>query len=200
MPAGGQPQPCHHGMQLLCPSMDYLRAAYHDYLQGRPAMEPAVIAMTFSAIDPTIAPAGKHSIYLWAQYVPYHLADQLSWDAMRETVADRILEVLYRYAPNMRGAILDRFIQTPLDLERRLGLLHGNVMHIEMAFDQMFMFRPLPELAHYRTPVRGLYLTGASTHPGGGVFGASGYNTARVVLGDWRAAGRRQVLRRLIRR
>jgi phytoene dehydrogenase-like protein len=108
------------------------------------------------------------------------------WDDIREEVADSILEVLYRYAPNMRGKIIDRFIQTPLDLERRIGLLRGNVMHVEMSFDQMFFFRPLPELAGYRTPIKGLYLTGASTHPGGGVFGASGSNTARVVLGDTR--------------
>jgi phytoene dehydrogenase-like protein len=84
----------------------------------------------------------------------------------------------------MRGAIIDRYIQTPLDLERRIGLVRGNVMHVEMSLDQMFFFRPLPELSSYRTPVRGLYLTGASTHPGGGVFGASGANTARVVLND----------------
>ena len=86
----------------------------------------------------------------------------------------------------MLGKIIDRFIETPLDLERRIGLPRGNVMHVEMSFDQMFFFRPLPELAQYRTPVKGLYLTGASTHPGGGVFGASGYNTARTVLGDSR--------------
>ncbi len=72
----------------------------------------------------------------------------------------------------------------PLDLERRLGLLRGNVMHVEMDFDQMFLYRPLPELARYRTPIENLYLTGASTHPGGGVFAASGRNTARVVLED----------------
>jgi phytoene dehydrogenase-like protein len=170
--------------------MDYVRAAYLDYLRGQPARDPAVIAMTFSAIDPTIAPPGKHSVFLWAQYFPYELAGGARWDDIREQAADSVLEVLYRYAPNMRGAILDRVIQTPLDLERRLGLLRGNVMHIEMSLDQMFFFRPLPELAGYRTPVRGLYLTGASTHPGGGVFGASGYNTARVVLGDRRRARR----------
>jgi phytoene desaturase len=185
-PSGGRPHESHHGLQLLCPSMDYVRAAYLDYLRGRPSRDPAVIAMTFSAIDPTVAPAGKHSVFLWAQYFPYELAGGANWDDMREQVADRVLEVLYSYAPNMRGAILDRVIQTPLDLERRLGLLRGNVMHIEMSLDQMFFFRPLPELAGYRTPVRGLYLTGASTHPGGGVFGASGYNSARVVLADQR--------------
>jgi phytoene dehydrogenase-like protein len=183
-PSGGRPHESHHGLQMLCPSIDYLRRAFADYSRGQPSREPAVIAMTFSAIDPEIAPPGKHTLFLWAQYFPYELADGARWDDIREQVADTILEVLYRYAPNMRGKIIDRFIQTPLDLERRLGLPRGNVMHVEMSFDQMFFFRPLPELASYRTPIRGLYLTGASTHPGGGVFGASGYNTARVVLGD----------------
>lgn len=188
-PSGGRPHESHHGLQLLSPSMGYVRRAYEDYLRGEPSRDPAVIAMTFSAIDPDVAPPGKHTVFLWAQYFPYELSGGRQWDEIREGVADNILEVLYRYAPNMRGKIIDRFIQTPLDLERRIGLLRGNVMHVEMSFDQMFFFRPLPELAGYRTPIKGLYLTGASTHPGGGVFGASGYNTARVVLGD----GRRKV-------
>jgi phytoene dehydrogenase-like protein len=164
--------------------MGYLRDAFADYSRGLPAREPPIIAMTFSAIDPTVAPEGKHTVFIWAQYFPYELAGGRHWDDVREQAADSILEVLYRYAPNMRGKIIDRFIQSPLDIERRLGLLRGNVMHVEMSFDQMFFFRPLPELSQYRTPVRGLYLTGASTHPGGGVFAASGYNTARTVLGD----------------
>ncbi len=185
-PSGGRPHESHHGLQLLSPSMGHVRRAYEDYLGGNPSRDPAVIAMTFSAIDPDVAPPGKHSVFLWAQYFPYELSGGRQWDEVREQVADSILEVLYRYAPNMRGKITDRFIQTPLDLERRLGLPKGNVMHIEMSFDQMFFFRPLPELAQYRTPIKGLYLTGASTHPGGGVFGASGHNTARVVLGDTR--------------
>jgi phytoene dehydrogenase-like protein len=84
----------------------------------------------------------------------------------------------------MKGKMIDRYIQTPLAIERELGLLRANVMHVEMSLDQMFFFRPLPELAAYKTPLKGLYLTGASTHPGGGVFAASGYNTAKVVLGD----------------
>jgi phytoene dehydrogenase-like protein len=185
-PSGGRPHESHHGLQMLCPSVEYLRQAFADYSRGEPARHPAVIAMTFSAIDPVVAPPGKHTVFLWSQYFPYQLAGGRQWDDMREQVADSILEVLYRYAPNMRGKIIDRFIQSPLDLERRLALPRGNVMHVEMSFDQMFFFRPLPELAGYRTPVGGLYLTGASTHPGGGVFGASGYNTARVVLSDRR--------------
>ena len=86
----------------------------------------------------------------------------------------------------MRGALIDRYIQTPLEIERKLGLLRANVMHLEMSLDQMFFFRPLPELSTYRTHLPGLYLTGASTHPGGGVFGASGRNTAHVVQHDLR--------------
>ncbi len=191
-PSGGRPHESHHGLQLLCPSTQYLRNAFADYQRGLPSRDPAVIAMTFSAIDPTLAPAGKHTVFLWAQYFPYDLAEGRQWDDVREEVADSIQEVLYRYAPNMRGNITDRFIQSPLDIERRLGLLRGNVMHVEMSFDHMFFFRPLAELAQYRTPVKGLYLTGASMHPGGGVFGASGYNTARVVIGD------RQRPRRLV--
>jgi phytoene dehydrogenase-like protein len=183
-PSGGQPHESHHGLQMLCPSLNYLRRAFADYSLGMPSRDPAIIAMTFSAIDPDVAPAGKHTVFIWAQYFPYELANGQQWDDIREQVADNILEVLYRYAPNMRGKIIDRFIQSPLDLERRLGLPRGNVMHVEMSFDQMFFFRPLPELSQYRTPIGGLYLTGASTHPGGGVFAASGRNTANVVLQD----------------
>jgi phytoene desaturase len=183
-PSGGKAHPSHHGLQLLSPSMDYVRRAYEDYLRGEPSRDPAVISMTFSAIDPDVAPPGKHTVFLWAQYFPYELSGGRQWDDIREQTADSILEVLYRYAPNMRGKIIDRFIQTPLDLERRIGLLRGNVMHLEMSFDQMFFFRPTADMSGYRTPIRGLYLTGASTHPGGGVFGASGMNAARVIQAD----------------
>jgi phytoene desaturase len=186
-PSDGQPHSSHHGLQLLCPSLEYLHRAYEDYRQGLPSRNPAAIAMTFSAIDPDIAPPGKHTLFLWGQYHPYELKNGEDWDSIAEREADKLLEVVYRYAPNMRGTITDRYIQTPLELERKLGLLRGNVMHVEMSFDQMFCFRPLPELSAYKVPgIAGLYLTGASTHPGGGVFAASGYNTAYVVMHDLR--------------
>ncbi|HEY1016640.1 MAG TPA: NAD(P)/FAD-dependent oxidoreductase [Herpetosiphonaceae bacterium] len=184
-PSGGKSHPSHHGLQLLCPSLDYLQRAVLDYDQGMPARDPAVIAMTFSAIDPDVAPAGKHTLFLWGQYHPYELRNGEDWDSIAEREADKLLEVVYRYAPNMRGAITNRYVQSPLALERTFGLLRGNVMHVEMSFDQMFAFRPLPELSAYRVPgIGGLYLTGASTHPGGGVFAASGYNTAHTILRD----------------
>ncbi len=177
----GQHSEVHHGMQLLCPTPEFLTDAYADYVGGRPSQKPPVLAMTFSAIDGSLAPAGKHIVQLWAQYFPYKRRDGKSWDDEREAVADTICETLYAHAPNMRGAIEQRFIQTPLDLERTLGLINGNVMHIEMSLDQMFAFRPLPELSEYKTPIQGLFLTGASTHPRGGVMGASGVSAARVV-------------------
>ncbi len=188
-PSGGRAADCHKGLQLLCPSIEYLERGYADFMQGRPSQHPAALAMTFSAVDPTIAPAGKHTLFIWGQYFPYELAGGESWDAIREREADKLIDVVNSYAPNVRASIIERFIQTPLDLERRLGLLRGNVMHVEMDIDQMFLFRPLPELSTYRTPFENLFLTGASTHPGGGVFAASGRNTAHVVLSDVQGTG-----------
>ena len=178
--------PCHSSLQLLCASREHLRNAYLDYQRGEPPRKPAVLAMTFSALDPTLAPPGKHVLFSWAQYHPYALGNGENWDDIAQREADKIYDAICDYAPNMRGALIDRYIQTPLEIERKLGLLRANVMHLEMSLDQMFFFRPLPELSEYRTPVSGLYLTGASTHPGGGVFGASGRNTSQVILRDLR--------------
>jgi phytoene dehydrogenase-like protein len=173
-------------MQLICPSVEYLQRAYDDSQRGYPAKRPALVAMTPSSVDSTIVPPGKHSLYMWAQYHPYKLASGESWDDIREREADRLIQTLAEYAPNMARTVTHRYIQTPLDLERNVGLLKGNIMHIDMSLDQMFMFRPLPWLSQYKTPVGGLFLTGASTHPGGGVSGASGRSAASAVLDDLR--------------
>ncbi len=178
--------PCHSSLQLLCPTREHLRQAFLDYQRGEPPRRPAVLAMTFSALDPGLAPPGKHVMFTWAQYHPYALSNGEDWDSIAEREADKIYDTVCEYAPNMRGALIDRYIQTPLEIERKLGLLRANVMHLEMSLDQMFFFRPLPELSAYRTHLPGLYLTGASTHPGGGVFGASGRNAAQVVTRDLR--------------
>jgi phytoene dehydrogenase-like protein len=181
-PADGSVGPMHRGLQLLCPPAPFLDLAYADYLAGRPACDPAVVAMTWTAVDATLAPPGKHVLFAWAQYHPYSLAAGERWDVIREREAERILAAVGRFAPNVPGCVEQVYIQTPADLERDLGLLNGNVMHLEMSLDQMFFFRPLPELSAYRTPITGLFLTGASTHPGGGVFGASGRSAAAVML------------------
>ncbi len=177
----GAPGPMHRGLQLLCPPAPFLDHAYADFLRGEPARHPAVVAMTWSAVDASLAPPGKHLLFAWAQYHPYALAGGARWEDVREREAERILAAVGRFAPNVPGCVEAVHVQTPPDLERELGLLHGNVMHLEMGMDQMFFFRPLPELSGYRTPIPGLFLTGASTHPGGGVFGASGRSAAGVV-------------------
>jgi phytoene dehydrogenase-like protein len=164
--------------------MAYLERAYGDYLGGIPSREPALIAMTFSAVDPTLAPPGKHTLFLWGQYYPYELADGSSWDDIGQRVADQMLATLARYAPNVTDAVIGQLVEHPLYLERELGLLRGNVMHLEMSIDQMFMMRPALTMSNYRGPLPGLYLTGASTHPGGGIMGAAGRNAAQVVLQD----------------
>lgn len=174
----------HKGLQLLCPSREYMNRAIGDYQKGLPPEEPAVVAMTFSKIDPTLAPDGGQTLFLWAQWHPYHMQNGMKWDDIREAEAQKIYNVVERYAPNMKGKLIDWYIQTPLDIERKHGLINGNVMHVEMTFDQMFMFRPTPELSQYKTPVQNLYLSSASCHPGGGVFAAAGYNAASVILGE----------------
>jgi phytoene dehydrogenase-like protein len=180
----GSPGVHHNALQYICPDLPYLERAYGDYLRGEPSAEPALCAMTFSAADPTLAPPGRHVLSLWGQYDPYTLASGAAWDELGPQVADHMLDTLARYAPNIRAAVIDRLIETPVDLERNLGLLRGNIMHLDMSLDQMFLFRPVRGLGQYRGPVRDLYLTGASTHPGGGIMGASGRNAAGVILRD----------------
>jgi phytoene dehydrogenase-like protein len=182
--AGGAPSPHHRALQFMCPDLGYLERAYGDYLGGRPSQDPALIAMTFSAADPTLAPPGKHTLFLWGQYYPYELANGGSWDDIGQQVADRMLDKLAEYAPNVKGAVIGQLVETPLFLERELGLLRGNVMHLEMSIDQMFLLRPALTMSQYRGPIRGLYLTGASTHPGGGIMGAAGHNASFVVQRD----------------
>ncbi len=174
----------HTAMQFICPDLDYLERAYGDYLAGRPSANPALISMTWSHSDPTLAPAGKHVMFLWGQYYPYEMADGRSWDDVGDEVAENMLATFAQYAPNVQHTIIDKLIETPLYLERELGLLRGNVMHLEMSIDQMFMMRPAIGMSQYRTPIDNLYLTGASTHPGGGIMGAAGMNAAGVVLED----------------
>ncbi len=170
-------------LQLLCRDTRQIDAAYGDFLTGRPAADPPLLAMTFSAVDRTLAPPGGEVLWLWAQYFPYALSSG-HWDDVADRVADRILDSFERYAPGTREKVVGRLFQHPLWLERELGLLRGNVMHLEMCVSQMFCLRPFPGMAGYRTHLKGLYLTGASAHPGGGIMGASGRNAARVVLRD----------------
>jgi phytoene dehydrogenase-like protein len=175
----------YRALQLLAPSRQFLRRAHGEFVAGLPPTQPAALAMTFSAFDDGIAPAGKHNVTVWGQWHPYALSNGEHWDDIREREGTKLVEAVDRVAPGFAASVEHMHVQTPLDLERELGLREGQVMHLEMAFDQMFMWRPTPALSGYRVPgVGGLYLCGASTHPGGGVFGASGRSAAKVALAD----------------
>jgi phytoene dehydrogenase-like protein len=171
-------------LQLLCRDRAQIQTAYGDYLRGEPARDPPMVGMTFSAVDDTLAPPGHEVLWIWGQYYPFRLASG-SWDDIAEREADRLLDAYERYAPGTRDRVVGRLFQHPAWLERELALPGANVMHLEMSLDQMFGMRPLLGLSGYRAHLPGLYLTGASTHPGGGIMGASGRNAARVVLKDF---------------
>ncbi len=180
----GGPGPQHRGSTYLCPSIEYVEEAFADAKRGRPSRSPWMEVVTQSVLDPSVAPPGKHTLSVYVQYSPYRLSHG-SWDDLRDSYADRVLEVLADYAPNVPKAVLAREVLTPLDLERRFGLTEGHQSHGEMGPDQFFSFRPVPGWSSYRMPVKGLYLAGAGAHPGGGVMGAAGYNGAHAVLEDW---------------
>ncbi len=169
---------------LLIKNERQLMTAYGEYLAGEPTKDPPIIAMSFSAVDDALAPPGCDVLWLWAQYYPYELASG-NWESRVAEARGNILSAFEHYAPGTRDMIVGELVQTPQWLESNLGLHRGNVMHLEMSFDQMFSFRPWMQASQYKWPgVRGLYLTGASTHPGGGIMGASGRNAARVLLHD----------------
>jgi phytoene dehydrogenase-like protein len=173
------------GLQLLCTDRAELAAAHGDWGAGRLPRSPVPLAMCFSASDATLAPAGQHVVTVWGQWYPYALADGADWDEMADAEAARLVAAVDRYAPGFADSVQRLYVQTPLALERELSLPRGNVMHVEMGLASMFGLRPTPALSGYRVPgLAGLYLAGASTHPGGGVSGNSGRTAARVLLGD----------------
>jgi phytoene dehydrogenase-like protein len=174
----------HRTTMHICPSMDYIDRAWEDAKQGRPSRDPMLECTIPTAYDDTIAPPGKHIMCIFAQYAPYSLRDAV-WDqALKDRFADRCIDALADYAPNIRDIILHRQVISPLDLETEYGLTGGNIFHGEMDLDQFFFMRPVAGWAKYRTPIESLYLCGSGTHPGGGVMGAPGYNAAREILRD----------------
>lgn len=185
----------HAGLQLLVNDRAHLRAGHGAALAGRLPPRPASLAMTFSAVDPSLSPPGEHQMTLWSQWHPYRIADGRSWDDVADAEADRVVAEIERHAPGFTSTITARHVQSPVELERELGLIGGNIMHVEMSLDQMLLFRPTPELSGQRIPdLPGLYLTGASTHPGGGVSGYSGRTAARLALADARGGALRRII------
>lgn len=181
-PAGVQ-GPQHQAQAIMGASIENFERAWEAERRGEIPDDFVIEAVIQSTHDSSLAPAGKHTMTLGVQQLPFELAGT-DWDTIREEWADKVLEVLFRYAPNLRGHILERVIITPKDLERDYGLTGGNIFHGAMFLDQLFNNRPTPELADYRTTVDNYYLCGSGTHPGGGVMGANGHNAAQVVIAD----------------
>ena len=182
MPGNGV-GPHHHGTMHIGPSLDYLERAYDDAKYGRPSENPILECTMATSVDSSIAPPGKHILSMFVQFAPYKLAEG-NWDDIKESFGDRCVETLAQYAPNIPAAIEHRQILTPLDLERTFGITGGNIMQGAMPLHQLYCFRPVAGWADHRTPVPGLYLCGAASHPGGGVMGACGRNAATEILRD----------------
>jgi phytoene dehydrogenase-like protein len=188
MQEGGM-QPYHTGIMELDPFIDDMDFQQAQALQGIPA-DPAHIELCFPTVhDPTLAPEGKHIITIDVNSQPYRLREG-SWDEIKEDRADRAIATIAEHFPKLPDLIEHRQVVTPLDMERLMALTGGHALHGDMAPDQLLFLRPVRGYANYRTPIRGLYLCGAGTHPGGGVSGANGRNAAREVLRDARK-GRR---------
>ena len=183
---GTTPGPQHRGTIHISPTMEYIERAYDDAKYGRPSQHPIVEATIPSALDDTLAPAGKYVMSMFTQYFPYKLAPGLSLEEEKEKYADRCFDLMNEYAPNFKRSVIARQVLAPADLEERFGLTGGNIMQGVMSLSSLSFMRPVPGYADYRTPVRNLYLCGAATHPGGGVMGACGYNAAREILRDFK--------------
>jgi phytoene dehydrogenase-like protein len=186
---GTSAQPHHGSGIIVAPSLGYMECAYFDARRLGWSRAPIVEVLIPSVVDATLAPAGAHVASLFCQHVHPDLpsvAPGCTWDDARDEVADLMIDTVNRVAPNFRASVLGRRTLSPLDLEREFGLVGGDIFHGALTLDQLFSARPVLGHADYRAPLRGLYLCGAGTHPGGGVTGIPGHNAAREILKDAR--------------
>jgi phytoene dehydrogenase-like protein len=166
------------------PSVAYYEQAWRDAEAGEPSRAPVMSIQIPSTYDPSIAPAGRHVLSIFGMYAPVSPV-RGTWDELRAETGERLIDAVTEYAPNFRDAIISWQLFTPLDLERRVGLTAGNIHHLDMVPSQLFGSRPLPGWSDYRTPLPGLWLCGAGTHPGGEVSGMPGHNAAHALLEAW---------------
>jgi len=179
--AQGRATPEHlTGGIIIAPTLSYMDQAFRDAKITGWSKAPIVEMLIPSTLDDTLAPEGQHVASLFCQ----HFDPDVDWDKHRETVADIIINTVETYAPGFKPSVLARQILSPLDLERVFGLTRGDIMHGQLSLDQMFSARPVLGHAHYRSPIKGLYMCGSGTHPGGGVTGAPGHNAAQEILKD----------------
>ncbi len=183
-PAIPEGSPSIRGDMHVTDTIEMMERAYDDWKDGRWSRAPYIDMLIPSQIDPTMVPNGKHYMSVFVQYCPYELADG-PWDAAkRQAFGDTVINTIAQHSPNFKQLILHAEIRTPWDIENEVGLTEGNIFQGELTMDQLLFNRPVPGYAQYRGPVRGLYMCGSSTHPGGGVMGAPGANAARAVLRD----------------
>lgn len=172
---------------IIAPSLPYMDRAFRDAQSDGVSREPVVEILIPSTLDDTLAPKGAHVASLFCQHVAPQRTDGASWDDHREAVADLMISTVDRYAPGFAASVVGRQALTPLDLERKFGLINGDIFHGALTLNQLFSARPMLGHADYRGPLKGLYHCGSGAHPGGGVTGAPGHNAARVVLRDARS-------------
>ena len=170
---------------IMAPSLAYMEQAYSDARLHGWSRAPIVEMLIPSTVDGTLAPKGRHVASLFCQHFAPQLPDGRSWDDAREAAAEHVVDTVSEYAPNFRAAVIARSALTPLDLERRFGLIGGDIFHGALTLDQLWAARPVLGYGAYRAPIAGLYMCGSGTHPGGGVTGLPGMNAAREILKDW---------------
>ncbi len=171
---------------IMAPSLAYMETAYLDAKAGGWSQKPIVEVLIPSTLDDSLAPPGQHVASLFCQHVAPVLPNGASWDDHREQVADVMIDLVNSHAPNFKASVLGRQIMSPLDLERTFGLIGGDIFHGALSLDQLFSARPMLGHGDYRGPLKGLYMCGSGTHPGGGVTGAPGHNAAREIISDFR--------------
>jgi phytoene dehydrogenase-like protein len=176
------------GRILIAPGIDYLEQAFDLSKYGDAPVRPLLECVIPTLTDPALAPGGRHVMSIYVQYVPFDLRDR-DWNAAREGLQQTVIDTLAEHAPGLPSLVLAAQTITPADLEATYGFTGGHIHHGELALDQLYVMRPLLGWAQHRTPIEGLYLCGAGTHPGGGISGANGANASRVVIRD--RAGRR---------
>ncbi len=175
---------------IIAPGMDYMDRAYDDARVHGWSKAPIVEMKLPTTVDDSLAPPGMHIASLFCQQFAPELPDGSSWDDHREAVADHIIDTVTQHAPNFRASVIARQIHSPLDLERKFGLIGGDIFHGRMSLDQLWAARPVLGHGDYRAPIKGLYMCGSGTHPGGGVTGAPGHNAAHAILRDRSLVGR----------
>ncbi len=186
------PEPGEHHQSgiIIAPTLDYMDRAFIDAKLHGWSKAPIVEILIPSTVDDSLAPPGCHVASLFCQQFAPELPDGRSWDDAEDAAADTIIDTVEAYAPGFRASILGRMILSPLGLERKFGMIGGDIMHGNMSLDQLWAARPVLGHGGYRGPVKGLYMCGAGTHPGGGVTGAPGHNAAQAILSDRSWLGR----------